>query len=231
MLCNLEAPYEDERMRNISYIPGNSWAVLNINGLAAAIMVRVWKHTGEKRLLDEARRLITFLMDKQTDYGAWNYAWPAQTSNVRHDNYHTGNVLDWILDYMVYSGEKQYKKGYLIGLEFYRDKLFTHDGAPKWRSDRTWPLDVHGGAQGIVTFAKAAVDFNAKYLEDARRTANWAIQTLQAREGYFFYQKGRYFTKKYTLMRWCNAWMAYALASLMLAEKALEEREKESCVG
>jgi hypothetical protein len=37
-------------------------------------------------------------------------------------------------------------------------------------------------------------------------------RTRQPGDGRFYYRKGRYYTKRITLMRWCQAWMAYALA-------------------
>ena len=221
MLQDLAVPIQTTEMRNIGYIPGSRWGVLNINGLAATILIWVWQHTGEPRLQEEARRLMTFLVDKQTDYGAWHYAWPAKTSNVKHDNYHTGNVLDWLLDYTRRSGDEQFLPNYEKGLSFYRDNLFLPDGAPKWMSHKNYPFDIHGAAQGIITLTHAALEFKAQYLDDARRVATWAIENMQAPAGYFYYQKGRFWTKKYTLMRWCNAWMAYALSNLLLAEDKL----------
>ena len=86
-------------------------------------------------------------------------------------------------------------------------------------SDREYPADAHSAAQAIVTFAKAARWLDPSYLECARRTARWALAHLQAHDGSFYYQRGRFWTKRYTLMRWCNAWMAYALSLLALTQK------------
>ncbi|MBU2548668.1 MAG: hypothetical protein KKB20_09680 [Proteobacteria bacterium] len=219
MLKDLDAPVDEPGQRNIGYVPGSSWGVLNVNGLAASVMIRVWRHTGEPLLKEEAGRLTAFLVDKQTDYGAWHYAWPAGTSNVKHDNYHTGNVLDWVLDYTRESGDQRFLGAYAKGLSFYVDHLFLPDGAPKWMSDRVHPLDAHSAAQAVVTLAKAARQFDSSYIEPAGRTATWALNHLQAPEGYFYYQRGRHFTRRYTLMRWCNAWMALALASLLPARR------------
>ena len=221
ILKDLNAPIRTETMRNIGYVPGSDWGVLNINGLAATILSWVSRHTDEDDLRDEARKLIAFLVNKQQANGAWHYAWPSESSNVLADNYHTGNKLDWLLDYCRHSGDTTWLDRYERGLLFYRDHLFLDDGAPRWRSDRTYPMDVHGAAQGIVTFAKAAVEFRQEFIEDARRIARWAIANLQTPQGYFFYQKGRFLDRKYTLMRWCNGWMAYALASLVRAEVQL----------
>ena len=219
ILDDLDAPHDTGDMRSISYVPGAKTPVLNVNGLAAAVLVRVAGHTGEEHLAEEARRLIAFLVDKQTDYGAWHYAWPATSSHVKHDNYHTGNVLDWVLEYSHRSGDDQFLDRYRLGLDFYRDHLFARDGRPKWMSDREYPADAHSAAQAIVTFAKAARWLDPSYLECARRTARWALAHLQAHDGSFYYQRGRFWTKRYTLMRWCNAWMAYALSLLALTQK------------
>ncbi len=224
MLKDLAAPISGPEMRNIGYIPGSDWAVLNINGLASAIMAWTWQHTKEPHLLDQARKLMAFLVDKQTDYGAWHYAWPSKTSNVKHDNYHTGNVLDWVLDFTVRSGDDRFLRNYEKGFQFFLDNMFTLDDAPKWRSDRAFPMDAHGAAQAVVTLSKAAAQYDPGLRNKARRVAYWAVDNLQAREGYFFYQKGRFMTKRYTLMRWCNAWMAHGLASLLLTEKQLDSR-------
>jgi rhamnogalacturonyl hydrolase YesR len=221
ILKDLETPFQTPEMRNIGYVPGNKWAVLNINGMAAAILIWVWQHTAEPHLKTEAQRLIAFLADKQTDYGAWHYAWPANTSNVKHDNYHTGNVLDWILEYSLRSGDRQFISNYERGMVFYREHLFREDGAPKWMSHKDYPFDAHSAGQAIVTFTKAAVGLDPLYLDQARRVAKWAIKHLQAPAGYFYYQQGRFWTKRYTLMRWCNGWMAYGLSSLLLAEHKL----------
>jgi hypothetical protein len=35
-------------------------------------------------------------------------------------------------------------------------------------------------------------------------------------EGRFYYQQTRFYTKKFTFLRWCNAWMCRALASHLL---------------
>ncbi|MEM6797135.1 MAG: hypothetical protein AAF725_24395, partial [Acidobacteriota bacterium] len=221
MLRDLGSSVETPEMRNIGYVPGNVWGVLNINGLAASILARTAAHTGEPELTREAQRLIAFLVDKQTDYGAWHYAWPAKSSNVAHDNYHTGNVLDWLLDYRRYSGDEAFTDAARRGLAFYRERLFEADGWPRWRSHRRSPADAHSAGQALVTFSKAALEVDPDFLRDAARTARWALEHLQHPDGWFCYQKSPWWTKRYTLMRWCNAWMAHGLSSLQLARRRL----------
>lgn len=218
LLHDLEAPVDTPEARSISYVPGHRTGVLNVNGLAATLLSWLASLTGERRLAGHARRLMAFLVDKQTHYGAWYYAWPAAGSHVKHDNYHTGNVLDWILEYSRRSGDRSFLPSFEKGMDYYREHLFAADGRPKWMSHREYPADTHGAAQSIVSFSKASLWHDRRYLQDARRTARWTLDHLQRRKGYFVYQKGRLWTKGYTLMRWCNAWMAFALALLLRAE-------------
>jgi hypothetical protein len=56
-------------------------------------------------------------------------------------------------------------------------------------------------------------------LEFAERIAQWAIDNLRDRAGFFYYQRRRFVTVRTPFMRWSQAWMLYALARL------LEERE------
>ena len=54
---------------------------------------------------------------------------------------------------------------------------------------------------------------------------------MQAPDGYFVYQKGRYWTKSYTFMRWCNAWMSYALSLLSLARSRSEASRSQGAMA
>ena len=77
---------------------------------------------------------------------------------------------------------------------------------------RPYPRDIHGAAQGIITFERAGADA-PENREMADRILRYALSRLfAAREGRFYYQECRFFRKRFTLMRWCQAWMCYAIA-------------------
>jgi hypothetical protein len=203
--------------RAIGYVPGSSWIVLNNQGLAAVLLAWVAKHTGDSDLNQLARRHIRFLAEQQTEYGAWYYAHPPSSSPVTHDNYHTGNVLDWLLLYRALTGDTAYETHYERGLAFYRDHLFLPDGAPKHRHNVALPHDIHGSAQGAITFARASMHGYPECRPDAERALNWALDNLQAPDGHFHYQKGRLGVNRTPLMRWNQGWMSVALAYGLLA--------------
>jgi len=189
--------------------------VLNNQVLAGAFLLKVWKHTGVGKLLGIAQRQINYTVKRRTGYNAWYYTYPRGKSPITHDNYHTGGILDGILEYYEETGDDRYMEVYWKGMDYYKRNLFEQNGAPRWMNNKKYPFDIHGAAQGILSFKKAAMH-DPGYLSQAELISGWAIKTLfRKRTRDFSYRKGRYFKWNYSLMRWCNAWMARALAELV----------------
>ena len=212
----LQAPKvldESGDMLCLSYVPVDSinMAVMDVSALCGALCAMVGHHMEDATLTTEARRLVNWVVDKQTDYGAWYYTYPSEDSHITHDNYHTGEIVDALLEYEHYSGDQSLRESYSSGLDYYRENLFTPDARPKWMSDQEFPYDIHGYSQGIITFALA------EDLEFAGKVTEAVIDDMwNDSEGRFYYQKRRGYTMTYTPMRWAQGWMAYALSSLIL---------------
>lgn len=212
----LEAPrtlHEDKDHRCVSYVPSAevSWIVMDVSALVGAASARLAMIKSDAAMMAEAGRLVRYVVSKQTSYGAWYYAEPPTDSHITHDNYHTGFILDAILEYGRWSGSSEFKNSYERGLEYYRNHLFEKDGAPRFMNDRKYPFDIHGAAQGIITFALAqratgnGADFSEKVLR-------WTLANMYDPEsGWFYYQRRRFFRTRIRLLRWCQAWMAWAL--------------------
>lgn len=225
ILKDLNTLIETDTERAISYIPNSSWIVLNNQGLAAVLMAWIGKHTGEQDLLDKAKKHIQFVVNQKTDYGAWYYAYPPESSPVTHDNYHTGNVLDWMLLYGLHSGDQDYIGVYEEGLRFYRENLFLPDGAPKHRHNVKFPHDIHSAAQGTITFSRAALHFDPKYAKDAEWVLDWALNNMRADDGGFYYMKGRVGINHTRLLHWNEALMSVGLGHMLKVRKQLAERQ------
>ncbi|MCP4105558.1 MAG: hypothetical protein GY749_08485 [Desulfobacteraceae bacterium] len=210
---DLPVLHDSKDERAIAYVLRKVDAiVLNNQVLTGAFLIKVWKHTGETWLKDIVRRQINYTVNRRTGYYAWYYTHPKDKSPISHDNYHTGGILDALLEYYEETGDEQYMEVYYKGLEFYQKHLFEPDGAPRWMSDKKYPFDIHGSAQGIITFTKAAKHF-PQFINQAELIADWAISNLyQKNTNDFAYRQGRLLKWNYSLMRWCNAWMAKALA-------------------
>lgn len=182
--------------------------VMDVSILIGAVAAQYGALAAVDRYRRDAYRLAHYVVRRQTEEGAWFYTDPPGDSHIRHDNYHTGFILDALWRYMEAAGDRQWESAYWQGLEFYAERLFNSDGSPRWMSHMDYPHDIHGAAQGILTFARHDGHFPGL----ARRITEWAIANMYHPEGRFYYQQTRLIVKRFTLMRWCNAWMARSLA-------------------
>jgi len=213
IIKDLPVLFDSEAERAIAYVLQPVGAVvLNNQVLTGSFLVKVWRHTREKELLKIAKRQINYAVNKRTKYNAWYYTWPHNKSLISHDNYHTGGILDGLLEYFGETGDDRYMDIYWKGLKYYQENLFEPDGAPRWMNNKRYPFDIHGSAQGIITFKKAA-NYDTMFKLQAKNIEGWAVKNLYRGKTHdFSYRKGRLMKWDYSLMRWCNAWMARALA-------------------
>ena len=205
--------YEDRDKRCVSYVPSDqvNWIVMDVSALTGAVAARLAAILGNPAMMEEAGRLMRYVVSRQTTQGAWFYADPPSASHITHDNYHTGFILDAILEYGQSSGSDEFANAYQRGLVFYRERLFEANGAPRFMSDQKYPFDIHGAAQGIITFSRshAAEGTDAPL---ARRVLGWTLANMyDERSGWFYYQKRRLIRTAIRELRWCQAWMAFAL--------------------
>jgi hypothetical protein len=182
---------EREGERWITYVPGTDTQVHNINMIGAALLGR--------------RDCMEFSVRRQRADGAW---WYGESANQRWvDNFHTGFSLVAVREMGGF--EEAERKGFA-----YWDRTFwTEDFAPRYFEGGLLPLDIHCCAQGVVTYLAFG------QVEKARRVAQWALDNMWDERGYFWYQRTRWWTTRICYMRWAQAWMYYALAKLLRAEK------------
>lgn len=201
-------------MKCHSYLPNPSvtWAAMDVPALVGAYLAEAGRFLEREEFIFEARRLINWVADKQTDYGAWYYTYPPGDSHINHDNYHTAIILDCIERYGAASGDEGFAEVYKLGLDYYRHALFNQDGSPRWMNNRDYPHDIHGAASGILCFLRAG-QHDSSYYPLADRVLAWALCRMYDSRGYFYYQETPLYRKKFTLLRWCNTWMAWAMAA------------------
>ena len=122
---DLPVLYDTENERAIAYVLRKvDGVVLNNQVLTGALLVKIWKHTGEDKLLEIAKKQMNYTVSRKTDYYAWYYTYPKGLSPIKHDNYHTGGILDGILEFYEETGDDRYMEVYWKGLEYYRKNLF-----------------------------------------------------------------------------------------------------------
>jgi hypothetical protein len=213
----LEAPktlFEDADRRCVSYVPSPDidWIVMDVSALAGAIAARVGAITGDADLIREGGRLVRYVVSKQTDEGAWFYADPPSASHITHDNYHTGFILDAIQQYGLSAGSDEFEPAYRRGIDYYERRLFEPDGAARFMNDRLYPIDIHGCAQGIITFSLQQ-RHTGTGAATATRILEWTLANMwDPASGWFYYQKRHAYRTRIRELRWVQGWMSRALS-------------------
>jgi SAM-dependent methyltransferase len=105
------------------------------------------------------------------------------------------------------------------GYQFWERHFIHPSGAPKFYSDREYPVDIHCIAQAILTYLEYAAPDAGKKIE---RTLRWTRENMWAPDGYVYFQRHQFYTNRIPYTRWGQAWMFYALSSL---RNALADRD------
>ncbi|MFC7198879.1 antibiotic ABC transporter permease [Halospeciosus flavus] len=206
VLEDLDYEPHDEGAR-IDYKPTDSGEhyTVNANALGARLLVDLYAATGEERLRRAATQILDYVASTQTTAGGWYYRDPPSASHLSMDNFHNGFVVEAFLRYGAVCDPARYADVIDDAVAFYRG-LFTPSGAPDQDEESAYPRDVHASAQGGLVFT--ALDEPDR----AEEVLRWAERHLSDGEGRFYHEKRRLYTKRITFMRWCQAWMAYALS-------------------
>lgn len=186
--------------------------VHNANFLGAALLCRLYRHTGYRQSLEPALKVVRYSAARQRENGAWDYG--ELSTQGWADNFHTGYNLCALRSIARNAETTEFDAIIRRGFEFYRNHFFRDDGAPKYFHDRTYPIDAHSVAQSIITLL-AFRDFDAINADLAHIVANWAIENMRDREGYFYYQVKPFYKNRISYMRWTQAWMLLSLSTLL----------------
>ena len=193
-------------------LPGLRNQVPNANFLGAALLCRVYRHTGEGKFLAPALRVARYSAAKQHADGSWDYG--EGRSQRWIDNFHTGYNLCALRSIGRYTGTTEFESCIRRGLDFYRAHFFRQDGAPRYFYNRTYPLDIHSVAQSIITLLTLK-DLDSSNVELARSVFQWAMNHMWDDRGFFYYRVLRFWTIRIPYMRWAQAWMLLAMSTLL----------------
>jgi rhamnogalacturonyl hydrolase YesR len=197
-----------------SYSPIDRYFVHNATALASSLLAMVYRITGEERLALEAKRSLQYVVDFQKDDGSWSYGEDSVAQKTGTDNFHTGFILESLKIYSDSIKDRDFVPHMKKGLDFYQRNFFHKNGAPKYFYDKTFPIDIHCASQAIITLLQLK-DYGADN-ELCNNVMSWMITNMQAKKGYFYYQKWKYWTSKIPYIRWAQAWACHALATYIV---------------
>ena len=129
------------------------------------------------------------------------------------DNFHTGYNLCALQSIGSSLGTDEFESVLRKGLDFYTRHFFTGDGVAKYFHDRTYPIDIHAIAQSVITLSNCP-DPDGRNLALAGRVSSLAMTRMWDARGFFYYRVLRGLSIRTPYMRWSQAWMLLALASL-----------------
>ena len=220
VLNDLNKSYDENENFTLSYSPLDYTQVYNAGLLGAKLLCLIYKYTNDNNLLENAKRIVSYVCDKQLNDGAWTYG--TLPFHQWKDNFHTGYNLECIHTYQNISGDQSFNSNIEIGLKYYLKNFFTEDGLSKYYHNKVFPVDIHAPAQLIVTLSKLdKLEMNKGLVT---KVLHWTIDNMQSKEGYFYYQKKKSVTSKIPYIRWAQSWMFYAFSYYFLEFK--EEYEK-----
>jgi hypothetical protein len=203
---------DDRQTVSLSYpLPTMQTPIHNANLLGAALLCRVARLSGQEKFLEPAFHLARYSAAKQRADGSWPYGESPTQQWV--DNFHTGYNLCALRSIGITADTVEFEPYVRRGFEFYRLHFFREDGAPRYFHNRTYPIDTHCVAQSIITL----IEF--KHLDSgnvrlARSVYDWAMKHMHDEHGFFYYRVLPGCTIRTSYMRWSQAWMLIALATL-----------------
>jgi hypothetical protein len=197
--------------------------VHNANFLAAALLCRIHRHTGDAGLLEPALRVARASASRQAPNGSWAYGEGASQGWI--DNFHTGYNLCALRSLARHTGTSEFDECIRRGFAFYRAHFFCSDGSVRYYHDRDYPKDIHCVAQSLITLITLE-DFDPSNQLMADTVLRWALKRMWDESGFFYYRVLRAKTIRTSYMRWSQAWMLLALAMMM--EHAMRESPQQT---
>ena len=214
ILRDLKRTDESDTLVCFSYSPLDGTQIFNASLLAGETLASVGALTKETDLCDLAVRAARYVVQQQREDGSWAYGRAPGQQWV--DNFHTAYVLLslWRIVKAGNGAESDLHHALKRGYEFWRERFFLADGWPKYYDDSLYPADAHAAATAIITLTELQ-ELDRGALPLAEKIAAWTIRNLRDRQGFFYYQRRRFYTIHTPYMRWTQAWILYALGRLL----------------
>ena len=213
ILRDLSRTVDTEKELCFSYAPNSSTRIFNASLLAAEVLAAVGQRTDDDAFCHEAARAARYVIHQQQRDGSWTYGTKPNQSWI--DSFHTAYILFSLKRIIAAcSLGDDFQHALRRGFRYWKETFFLADGWPKYYDDDPYPADAHAAASAIVTLLECR-DLDETSITMAQQIASWTISNLRDNQGFFYYQRRRFYTVRKPYMRWTQAWMLYALARLL----------------
>lgn len=190
---------------------GKNETIHNHSMQGAAMLARTAKHTANSEYLKLAKEALEYSCSRQLPDGAWYYG---EEPNLHWiDNFHTGYNLDALKCYIDNTNDEGFSDNLKRGLDYYKNTFFEATGRPKYYHERVYPVDSQCASQAIDTLANFS-EYDESSLELALKVANWTIDNMQDKKGFFYYREYPMIKAKAPMLHWAQASTYKALTLL-----------------
>ena len=199
-----------------SYGPTDNSQVINASLGTAAFLTRLAAVNGNEEMMNLARRARRYAIRHQQADSSWTYR-GYKDNPGRIDNYHSGMNLQWLCMVLGDDFNPEEEESLKRGAEFYMEKMFDEDGAPRFLPSSRYPINILSCAQALVTFRYLHEAGIPGALDSLIKTFYWTLEHMRNRDGTFAYliQKGS--INRTPHMRWGQGWMLWGLANAIKA--------------
>jgi hypothetical protein len=196
----------------IHYFPTSTHQVHNANTLGASLLARTYSYTRNNSYLALAEKAMQYTAEYQRPDSSWFYG---EAKNLHWvDNFHTAYVLDCFKHFGESTQIDHFDAQMMGGYEYWKRTFFLPNGTPRYYSHKTLPLDIQCSSQAIDTLVFFR-DRDPDSLSLALKVAQWTIENMQDRTGYFYYRRySQWLVNKTPALHWGQATMFCALAGL-----------------
>ena len=194
-----------------SYSPLDNRAVYNATLLGSKTLALIYGYTKEDNLKEAARKSVRCVCDTQNPDGSFPHS--DQAGNTWRDNFHTGFKLESIKLYQGICNDYSFITNLESGYNYWIENFFIKDKGIALYYDRNMQpslVDLHCVAQAMATLYKLGKMDEQNTL--ATKLLQWAMDNMQSKKGYFYFQKKGFIKTKIEYMRWPNAWMFYGIS-------------------
>jgi len=219
----------------LSYTVADRTQVVNISALGARLLVRASRMDSAPSLAIVAGWLTRFVLSSQRDDGSWPYS--VDPHGEWEDSFHTGYVLESLVQ-LADLGMEIRPAVIARAMEAY-DRFFGAGGEARLYAENASVLDAHAAAQGMITYtALSRCALLPEVLRESARTSalrvsRWALNELWMPDrGRFAYRIRGGRRDERDFIRWVQAWMALAMATVaQLHRTDAEGAEPERAVA
>jgi hypothetical protein len=192
-----------------TYSPLDRQPVLNATAKGGRLLAQVSALANRPELAAVAERTFRYVAAHQRDDGSWPYS--VGDGRTWSDNFHTGYVLDSLLEYAKRTDDGAFDETRQRGWTYYRGHFFENGVVPKYYDNNLYPIDATSIGQSLITLTRYGD------ASTARAAATWAIDNMLREDGAFAYRRLRRYTIRIPYMRWSTAWMFCGLAHVAAA--------------